>query len=854
MQKKLIPSILSPYLKMAKAMRAIGIVATDNTGKIIYASDEFEERTGFSEKDIAGKQMEDLFVRMNGHGSDGRSTQRIMTNHSRIKEILEGVGYEMAAVAEGVRVIVEEVHRDLEVRVYSIMFNRSGAESEFREYFNELFAFVDEKGNIVEYTLKFYNRIGAVLNGGRVLGANIRDILDENSYAKIEGNRKALERMALESALDMDKGWQALDPAEFMPSKAPFAYTNPDSTWRIAGKDRVTLTELRASRAYALLNRRFDFNSHDVRVCFRPSVNNIRLIMAGTADFITAPEERGYLVGNTSKNTRIRRNIDTVAVMAPAAKGALFCVEKTRVVVRFSIDGKEVLSFADPTPLERGSELPLLGFMSEQPVEISDIKIHVRPNALHGRPLPETKFLVRLKNHPDEFYECEIRPTSHLFLGAQEEAVRLFGLRNITALHKLELKANDYEKEISRLQASLAGSEGLFHGMAGKSAAAKAIAEQVRSLGPTDLTVLITGETGTGKDLAAHALHNESDRKQGPFVHIDCATLPESLIESELFGHEKGAFTGADQRKAGKFEQAERGTVFLDEIGNLNMRVQAKLLRFIQTKELEREGGNQVITADVRLIAATNADLEEMVMKGLFRSDLLYRLKVAEINLPPLRERKEDIYVVADYLIKKICVNNNLPIPVMENEVIPFLGQYHWPGNIRELYNVLSRTIVPSSASSISVQNFPQYLKRILPNPQVQAFGPSDPQFSDRPRDQVKDETATDRKKDYKSKDAFIGAMEFIGRSNESLARYFGVSKATINAYKGKYNLTRPQGVDYADEIHRKMQSKKFTIRDVQKELGISYLTAKKAVHDLIKRNLINREKRGITVWYTVES
>jgi DNA-binding NtrC family response regulator len=211
---------------------------------------------------------------------------------------------------------------------------------------------------------------------------------------------------------------------------------------------------------------------------------------------------------------------------------------------------------------------------------------------------------------------------------------------------------------------------------------------------PTDSTVLLTGESGTGKELFAKALHGLSGRRKGPFVAVNCAAIPETLIENELFGHEKGAFTGAHRRQLGRFEAAQGGTLLLDEIGELTLAVQAKVLRVLDERTFERVGGSKTLRADVRLVAATNRDLESMVEKGAFREDLFYRLEVFPIELPPLRDRSSDIPGLAQYLIDQIARRQDSPRRVLTSEAGQLLEEQEWPGNVRQLANVLERALI----------------------------------------------------------------------------------------------------------------------------------------------------------------
>lgn len=244
-----------------------------------------------------------------------------------------------------------------------------------------------------------------------------------------------------------------------------------------------------------------------------------------------------------------------------------------------------------------------------------------------------------------------------------------------------------------------------FESFVGNSPALKSLLEQIKLVAPSRASILLVGPTGSGKELAAQAIHQRSDRARGPFVPVHCAALSANLLESELFGHEKGAFTGAGERRIGRFESAEGGTLFLDEIGEIDASIQVKLLRFLETKSFERIGSNTPIGVDVRLIAATNRDLEKMVREGKFREDLYYRLNVVKLTMPSLKERQEDIPLLIEYFLKFFAAENKTPKPTPTPEAMKVLLNYAWPGNIREIRNFCERIVVMKRGGNITKED-----------------------------------------------------------------------------------------------------------------------------------------------------
>ena len=291
-------------------------------------------------------------------------------------------------------------------------------------------------------------------------------------------------------------------------------------------------------------------------------------------------------------------------------------------------------------------------------------------------------------------------------LGAFDYLTKPFEEDELLSLASRALERRTLEREVALLRSELARTHDLDE-IVGKHPVMEKLHGLIAQVARTSTTVLITGESGTGKELVARAIHRHGPRREGPFVAVNPAAIVESLIESELFGHERGAFTGAHQRKLGKFELAQGGTMFLDEIGTLRAEVQAKLLRVLQEREIERVGGTRSIKIDVRVIAATNTNLKDAVGRGTFRDDLYYRLNVVPIVVPPLRERAQDVPLLAEHFLRRDTRDFNKRIEGLSPEAVAALQAYRWPGNVRELENVIERCVVLAEGPVIQLNDLP---------------------------------------------------------------------------------------------------------------------------------------------------
>jgi two-component system response regulator AtoC/two-component system nitrogen regulation response regulator NtrX len=291
--------------------------------------------------------------------------------------------------------------------------------------------------------------------------------------------------------------------------------------------------------------------------------------------------------------------------------------------------------------------------------------------------------------------------------GAYDYIAKPYEIDDLRLIAKHAFEKLALEEENTRLRSEIdrLGSRGKI---VGESREMNQLFNKIEKVGPSDVTVLVQGESGSGKELVAKEIHKISSRKNRPMITMNCAALPETLIESELFGHEKGAFTGATERRLGKFELADKGTIFLDEIGDMSPNTQAKVLRVLQEQSFERLGGTETLRVDVRLISATHKDLLKEIKEGNFREDLYYRLKVVEILLPPLRNRREDIIILAENFIQYFSDKHRKNVKSISNDAVKIFTKYSWPGNVRELQNVIESAVVMANAETLEISDFPE--------------------------------------------------------------------------------------------------------------------------------------------------
>ena len=354
--------------------------------------------------------------------------------------------------------------------------------------------------------------------------------------------------------------------------------------------------------------------------------------------------------------------------------------------------------------------------------------------------------------------------------GAFDFLPKPINLEQLEFLIKRGLKERKLEQENQHLHQRL-DKRFNFDGIMGKSSALESVLEKVRLVGPSKATVLLTGETGTGKELFAQAIHQNSDRSRSSFIPVHCAALPSNLLESELFGHEKGAFTGASEKRIGRFESANGGTLFLDEIGEIDGSTQVKLLRFLESKSIERLGSSKTLELDVRLVCATNRDLQKMVQQGNFREDLYYRLNVITIKLPPLRERGDDLTLLLTHFLSEYSAENGFDPPNLSSDTFAILKNYSWPGNVRELRNFCENLVVLKRGKEITPYDL---------DPRFTTLSPS--------VDSNKNEIKTSLSVEENEKQLLRNALLESHGNRTKAAELMGISRRTLHRKLDRFN------------------------------------------------------------------
>jgi two-component system NtrC family response regulator len=804
------------------------VIAADLRDNIIWASPGFYSTTGLIHKNIKGRPFQWLIM---GPAllklRDGSRHCILRGNPDLARNVYEGL------TREGIHVNISEPVKYKDFKVYAIRFFHLNLVNTFYRHIDEMYGAVKNDMTIIEYNRPLYSRLRSLAK--RIRGSRLTDYLKKEDYQAWKKSIRKFEEYC-DFVIENSPGdWKAVFDSR-KETIRPLSII-PSDKWT-AGNNSL---EHKSSGKpdYFLINRKFDLINNDIRVEVAIE-KGAGVIVLGTSDkYYEFPDSTGYGVGlvtypHRDAEFQIKRNLNIVGFSRQIPETRSLVFEKVGNCIQVFLGSKGRLLFKDNIPFEPHNNR--IGFCSEKDVRFTDIKIFTRKTIFDYDKMWEFRSLVRFRDDPERYYEM------HLFDGeVWQRPNKIVCIRELSDLLKAEKRIAEYQKELQSAQDRLVLEHKGFHGIIGKSLATEEIINTVRTVAPTKASVLITGDTGVGKEMVARALYGEAGQ-QGPFIKVDCSVLAPNLIESELFGHEKGAFTGAVSQKKGKFEAADGGTLFLDEVGNIPPSIQVKLLRFLNDMEFERVGGTKTMRSDVRVITATNADLSSMINKGDFRSDLYFRLKVITINIPPLRERREDIYPLVELFMRETCSKENISVPHIDNDVLPFLLHYEWPGNVRELKNIIDQTIVLHRVPSIKKEHFPKYI--------AQGSGAL---FNLRPSVGPEGRTVPGQIKSdqYKNREYFQKVYDDCYGDILKVAQHFGIATSTARFYTREHKISRKKNYNL-EKVSGAFKDREFTIQDVMNLLGVSFPTAKKLLVGISGK--LEKRKMDRYVYYRLTS
>jgi transcriptional regulator with PAS, ATPase and Fis domain len=804
-------------------------LALDNSEKLIWISSSFTFWTGYTIKELRGKKLTDLYKKI--------FLKKERSIHGKIHIVPERTSHQFhqyQQVLEGINVQVSPYSTFEDFILYSAEFFPRSVDNLFAQYTAGMYGIIEKNMAIIEANHPLYHRLLSISGKHSVLGSSLLQYLNRDDWNAWEKAKKKFEQYTTQILDVSNPEWKNIfnsrkDRIQHLPLPGTISR---HGNWNVS-KGKIEFTSKSGESGYFLLNRRFNFFSDDFRIEAHFKQGNGGIILCGSELSEQGPDENGYLVSyaNYSREKRalvIRRNFTNVAVTEELPINNRIIVEKIGHTLQVYSGTKRIIQYRDSVPFYNKIQHCRLGFFAETRETINDLQVFRTPGSFDPEKITELKQLVRFKDNPDQYFEFTMFPGE--FWQSPKTVVCFHELSDLL---RSEKKLSEYKAQLDQARSRLLLKSGEFHGIVGRSLETEEVIHKIRTIAPSRTSVLITGETGVGKDVLARAIHDEGDPEK-PFVKVDCASLPVNLIESELFGHEKGAFTGAVAQKKGKFELAHTGTLFLDEVGNLTPELQVKLLRFLNDRAFERLGGTKTITSDVRILAATNADLEDMVTRGTFRPDLLFRLKVITVHIPALRERKEDIYPLIEHFIHVASTKEGTPIPHIDNDALPFLMQYSWPGNIRELKNIIEQTMLLHRSPIIRIEHLPPYFT----SEGAPAPGSKGPGTDDKPAFEA-----------YRHKAKFTRAFKELNGNVLKLSEYFGLTSSAIYYYIKKFGLTRKDNFR-AQEISDHFKHTEFTIHDVMHHFKISFPTAKKELRRLAAKSRLRKRKKGRSIFY----
>lgn len=580
----------------------------------------------------------------------------------------------------------------------------------YRIFPREMILVLSGEDRVVDYNEHFFLRFQRIYDGKSLMGSPIQRFIAKEDWERLTQGR-SLRIKAIQGLITREvEGWQL----EYGGKALDFAHGWLfDKAAKFQKSERTIHAQTHEPYSYFILDKPLPLSQNEFRMDFqaeRKAGENVWCIMFGhnrVEDF--APDSRGYLLGIHGNSILLKRKNQTV-IEQPVDPEKITGLLQCRAVFRnggiqLFINGQKVFEYIDPFPVLPGEGSRYCGLAFGYRACFSEFALYSHASPEKSIQPAEDETLVRLQPFPEQIYNADI--SRGIFHGRTSWFLNLSEVTNKTLLDQLKEKADKAQQEALRLHEENIRLREMSYGLqaiVGETPVMHKIKSMVQQIADSPASVLVLGATGTGKDLVAFHIHKLS-RRSGPFIKIDCAAIPATLLEAELFGYEKGAFTGAVRRHTGRIEQAQGGTLYLDEVGNLSLNAQAKLLHVINDREFNRIGGERSIKVDVRIIAATNADLNTMGKKGAFRRDLFFRLNVISIPLPSLDGRREDIPLLIQYFLTNKSGKRQWKV---EKSLLEALEKRAWPGNVRELFNILEHAMAVANSDTLTLRDLPE--------------------------------------------------------------------------------------------------------------------------------------------------
>ncbi|MFH1762191.1 MAG: sigma-54 dependent transcriptional regulator [bacterium] len=700
-------SILKPYNNFIKLNKDLFIVFKKNC-EIVWVKDDSFSFCGYLPEELIAQKLSLIINPVFNKPLKKLLSQFLNTketDHFNLKVKPGTTNYDIGRVAhwrlsslESLKAIAVLYDLNKEYRLAHFKIHVYETETRIMDLYKDLILITDKKYRIIDFNEYAYKKLFK-FSKKKLIGFPVENIIGHSAW---ETYRNYIEKTSISKNKPGRNSWTRFYSIDKnYKAGGDFIFEFPEFWKYYQGK--LSYSQ-KGFYSYAVLRRKFPFKDNNIKIIMDIEVGSqpgaILFFGVNNNPYEAYIETTGYSVSLSDSRLWITRLNQEVLVIQLKKK-----IQNTAVLIEFSLCGshimvklnhKKMISYYDPNPLDLSGE-KYAGMAFSYPGKISRFDILQQVKTGQPEKITPNALEVRLIPFPDEIYRLQIYNNN--YYGSTVSFLHFTPVSEIYRLRKENIKLN-------RKLSILTNPKPI-----GQSPAMQEIFKVVETISDSSANVLVLGETGTGKEEIAQWIHRTSRRKDKPFIKIDCAALPPNLLESELFGHEKGSFTGAYQLKRGRFELAEGGTIFLDEIACIGLPLQAKLLRVIQDRKFERVGGTKTHKINVRIIAAANIDLEKAIDEGSFRRDIYYRLVVFSIKLPPLNQRIEDIPLLAKHFINIYSERYHKDINDISPEAMHLMKSFHWPGNVRELKNVIEHAVIMSKESIINIEDLPSQFK-----------------------------------------------------------------------------------------------------------------------------------------------